>query len=313
MRIGIDIMGGDFAPNNIIQGAIDAQPKLQEDSQLVLFGDKKQITTHCEKAGFDHSKFDIVATTEVIEMHDHPAKAFQQKADSSITVGFKALATKSIDGFASAGNTGAMLAGAMYTVKQIEGIIRPCIATEMPLLTGGRAVILDVGLNADCKPDVLYQFGLLGSVYVQLMSNIESPRVALLNIGEEEEKGNLVSKEAYKLMKDTDAYNFVGNIEGNQLFSGKKADVIVTDGFMGNIVLKQAEAMYVLSKKLEINNDYFNRFNYELYGGTPVLGVNAPVIIGHGISSPLAITNMILQTEQAIRVKLVAKIKEALG
>jgi glycerol-3-phosphate acyltransferase PlsX len=306
-------MGGDFAPDNIIQGVIDASSKISAHSKIVLFGDRERIIAYCEKQSFDYSKIEIVPTTEVIEMSDHPAKAFQQKTDSSITVGFKALATKKIDGFASAGNTGAMLAGAMYTVKQIEGIIRPCIATEMPLLTGGRAVTLDVGLNVDCKPDVLYQFGLLGSIYAKLMNNLDNPRVALLNIGEEEEKGNLVTKEAYKLMKDTTAYNFVGNIEANHLFSGKVAEVIVTDGFVGNIVLKQAEAMYILSQQLNINNDYFNRFNYELYGGTPVLGVNAPVIIGHGRSSALAVTNMILQTEQAIKVNLIASIKEALG
>ncbi len=312
MRIGIDIMGGDFAPGNIIQGAIDAVPKLGKDSKLVLFGDKAQIVTACEKVQFDYSKVEIVPTTEVIEMNDHPAKAFQQKNNSSITVGFGALGAGKIDGFASAGSTGAMLVGAMMVVKPIEGIMRPCIATEFPLLTGSRATILDVGLNADCKPEVLNQFAILGSIYSHCMSGLDNPRVALLNIGEEEEKGNLLTKEAFKLMKESGGYNFVGNIEANHIFSGKIADVIVADGFVGNIVLKQAEAMYVLSKKLGINNDYFNRFNYELYGGTPVLGVNAPVIIGHGASSPLAVTNMILQTEQAIQTRLVDKIKEAL-
>jgi glycerol-3-phosphate acyltransferase PlsX len=312
MRIGIDIMGGDFAPVNIVQGAIDACARLGTDSQLVLFGDQQQIISYCEKAEFDYSKFEIVHTTEVIEMSDHPAKAFQQKTDSSIVVGFKALAVQAIDGFASAGSTGAMLAGAMYTVRPIEGIIRPAIASDIPLLTGSRALLLDVGLNADCKPDVLYQYGILGTIYAHLMNNLETPRVALLNIGAEEEKGNLVTKEAFKLMKDTADFHFVGNIEAHNQFSGKVADVIVTDGFVGNIVLKQAEAMYRMAKKRNINDDYFNRFNYELYGGTPVLGVNAPIIIGHGASTPLAVTNMILQTEQAIKVQLVSKIKEAL-
>ncbi|MDR2361784.1 MAG: phosphate acyltransferase [Prevotellaceae bacterium] len=312
MRIGIDIMGGDFAPHNIIQGAIDAQVQLPDDVQLALFGDREQVIAYCHRVHFDPSFFDIVHTTEVIDMNDHPAKAFQQKTNSSITVGFGALNAGDIDGFASAGSTGAMLVGAMYTVKPVEGIIRPCIATEFPLLTGGRALLLDAGLNADCKPDVLYQYGILGAIYARDMNNLDNPRVALLNIGAEEEKGNLVTKETYKLMHGTTDFNFVGNVEANQLFSGEVADVIIADGFVGNIVLKQAEAIYVLSKKLKIDNAYFDRFNYELYGGTPVLGVNAPVIIGHGISSPLAVTNMIRQTEQAIRKNLITNIKQAL-
>jgi glycerol-3-phosphate acyltransferase PlsX len=306
-------MGGDFAPCNIIQGSIDAQPQLAAGSRLVLFGDEAQIASYCEKVNFDISQVDIVHTTEVIEMSDHPAKAFQQKTDSSITVGFNALATGKIDGFASAGSTGAMLVGAMYTVKPIDKIIRPCIASEFPLLTGGRALLLDAGLNADCKPEVLYQYGILGSIYASGMNNLDSPRVALLNIGAEEGKGNLLTKETYKLMQGSADFNFVGNIEANHIYSGKIADVVVADGFVGNIVLKQAEAIYVLSKKLGTHNEYFNRFNYELYGGTPVLGINAPVIIGHGASSPLAVTNMILQAEHAIKIKLIDNIKKALG
>ncbi len=312
IRVGIDAMGGDFAPKNVVLGAIQAHARIQAKTRLVLFGDREQITAVCKEAGFDTAQFDIVHTTQVIEMGDHPAKAFQQKPDSSITIGFHALANCKIDGFASAGSTGAMLVGAMYTVKAIPGIIRPAISSEYPLLTGGTAILLDVGLNADCRPDVLYQYGMLGSIYAKHMLGLENPRIALLNIGEEEEKGNLLTKETFKLMQNSTDFNFVGNIEANHIFSGKIADVIVTDGFVGNIVLKQAEAMYVLAKKQGLESDYFNRFNYELYGGTPVLGVNAPVIIGHGASSAKAIENMIIQTEHAIQVHLVDKITEAL-
>ena len=312
IRVGIDAMGGDFAPKNVILGAIQAYKRIQPKTRLILFGDKSQIEAECREAGFDAAKFEIVHTSQIIGMGEHPAKAFQQKPDSSISVGFHALANCEIDGFASAGNTGAMLAGVIYTVKAIPGIIRPAISSEYPLLTGKTALLLDVGLNVDCKPDVLYQYGLLGSIYAKYMLGIENPRVALLNIGEEEEKGNLQIKEAFKIMQDTTDFNFVGNVEANHLFSGEIADVIVTDGFVGNVVLKQAEAMYILAKKQGIDNKYFNRFNYELYGGTPVLGVNSPVIIGHGVSSPKAIENMILQTEHAVKVRLVEKITEAL-
>jgi glycerol-3-phosphate acyltransferase PlsX len=179
-------------------------------------------------------------------------------------------------------------------------------------MNGKTGLLLDVGLNVDCKPDVLYQYGLLGSIYAKHMMGLDNPRVALLNIGEEEEKGNLLTKETHKIMLDNIDFNFVGNFEAIHLFSGKVADVIITDGFVGNVVLKQAEAMYILAKKLGIDNDYFNRFNYELHGGTPVLGVNAPVIIGHGASTPKAVESMILQTEHAIKVRLVDKITEAL-
>jgi glycerol-3-phosphate acyltransferase PlsX len=311
MRIGIDAMGGDHAPKNIVLGAVEVYTQLSSGTRIVLFGDKEQIMRICEAAEFDHNNFDIVHTTEVIEMSDHPARAFQHKKNSSITVGFNALHSKDIDAFASAGNTGAMLVGTSYTVKSIIGIIRPCISATFPIITGAEGILLDVGLNPDCRPDILAQYGILGSIYAKHMLNIDSPRVGLLNIGEEEEKGNLLTKAAYELMKD-EAYNFVGNVEGHQIFSGKKADVIVCDGFVGNVLLKQSEALYGMTQKLGIKHDYFNRFNYELQGGTPVLGVNAPVIIGHGASTPLAIKNMILQTEHAIKVDIVSKFKEVL-
>jgi glycerol-3-phosphate acyltransferase PlsX len=244
-------------------------------------------------------------------MGDNPAKALMKKPDSSIAVGFKWLASGKIDGFASAGNTGAMLVGAIYSIKVIPGIIRPAIAGYIPVGDTKFNLLLDVGINPDCRPDVLYQYALLGSIYSKLILGNEEPRVSLLNIGEEEEKGNLVTKSAFDLMKETTDFKFVGNVEGHDLFSNKKADVIVCDGFVGNVVLKEAEAFYHLIKKRNITDTYFERFNFENYGGTPILGVNAPVIIGHGISNAKAIMNMILQTREVIGSNLCGKIKEA--
>jgi glycerol-3-phosphate acyltransferase PlsX len=255
-----------------------------------------------------------VATTEVITMSDHPAQAFNRKPDSSLTVGFGHLKEGRIDGFASAGNTGAMLVGSMYTVRAIEGIIRPTISSHIPVVDGRTALLLDVGLNVDVRADVLEQYGLLGSIYAEKVLGIENPRVALLNIGEEKEKGNLTTKAAYDLMEGSTKYNFVGNVEGKHLFTGEVADVIVCDGFIGNIVLKQAESMYDIIKHFGIpSNSFFDGTNYENIGGTPVLGVNAVVTVGHGRSNPLAICNMILQTERTARSGFVETIKSLLA
>ena len=313
MKIGIDVMGGDHAPSVVVQGVVQAHGSLAAGSRMVLFGDREKILALMAPAGFDPALVDIVHTTQVIEMGDAPAKAFQQKPDSSITVGFHALARREIDGFASAGSTGAMLVGAMYTVKPVEGVMRPCIPTIIPQLSGGLALLVDAGLNADCKPEMLCQFAVLGAIYAKNVLGVGNPRVALLSNGEEDEKGNLLTQAAHGLMKQMRGINFVGNVEGNKLYSGKMADVVVCDGFVGNIVLKQAEAMYVLTQKLGVRNEFFDRFNYELYGGTPVLGVNSTVIIGHGHSSAEAIRTMILQTESVINAQLAEKVTQALN
>lgn len=310
MKIGIDIMGGDFAPDATISGAILACSELPKDVKLVLIGDESQIRSGLSAQGADASAFEIVHTTEVIGMGEHPTKAFSQKPNSSIAVGFHLLKEKKIDGFASNGNTGAMLVGSMFSVKTISGVIRPCITSILPKENGGKGLILDVGTNADCKPDVLYQFAVLGSLFAEHVYGISNPKVALLNIGEEPEKGNLVSQAAHGLMKDSKDFNFVGNVEGRDLFNDA-ADVIVCDGFTGNIVLKSAEAFYTLIRKKGIKDAYFDRFNYENYGGTPVLGINSTVMIGHGISNSKAVKNMLLLTKDIIEANLSDKIKLA--
>jgi glycerol-3-phosphate acyltransferase PlsX len=310
MKIGFDILGGDYAPQNCLEGAMMAQKELPSDVRLVLIGDQEVAHEFFGRNGVDPSLFDYVHTTETIEMGESPTKAFSQKPNSSISVGFKLLKEGQIQAFASAGNTGAMLVGSMFTVKAIPGVIRPCITTLLPKESGGFGLILDVGTNADCKPDVLYQFGILGSICAREVYKIANPKVALMNIGEEPEKGNLVAQAAYGLMKDAKDFNFVGNIEGREIFSDK-ADVIVCEGFVGNILLKTAEAFYDVICRRNRSDEYFDKFNYELYGGTPVLGVNGNVMIGHGISTALAFKNMLLLSKDVANAKLNDKIAQS--
>jgi glycerol-3-phosphate acyltransferase PlsX len=310
MKIGLDFMGGDYAPKATVLGAIAAQQVLSPNQKIVLFGDTEQALPILAEQQIDASCFEFVHCTEVISMGEHPTKAITQKPNSSISVGFQYLKEGKIDSFASAGNTGAMLVGSMFSVRAIEGVQRPAIATNVPKLKNGFGIMLDVGANADCKPEVLAQFGVLGSIFAEAVYGISNPKVGLMNIGEEEEKGNLVSQAAFTLLKDQKNINFTGNREGRDLFN-EKADVIVCDGFTGNVMLKLAETFYILTLKKGFKDEFFDRFNYEQYGGSPILGVNAPVIIGHGISSPEAIKNMILLSKTMIESKLVDKIKAA--
>ncbi|MCX2433277.1 MULTISPECIES: phosphate acyltransferase PlsX [unclassified Pedobacter] len=310
MKIGLDIMGGDYAPKAIVLGAIAAHQSLNAGEHIVLIGDTEQIKPILAEEGFNPDHFEYVHTDEVIGMGEHPTKAIVQKPNSSIAVGFNLLKEGKIDSFASAGNSGAMLVGAVFSVKTIPGIIRPCLCSILPKLKGGTGLLLDVGANADCKPDILLQFGVLGSLYAENLFKIDHPRVALMNIGEEDEKGNMLSMATFPLMKETSLFNFVGNVEGRDLFNDK-SDVIVCDGFTGNVMLKLAESFYVITIKKGLKDEFFDRFNYEQYGGSPVLGVNAPVVIGHGISSPLAVKNMVLQSREMITTGLVEKIRMA--
>ena len=307
VRIGIDVMGGDFAPSATVEGSVIALDHLAEDIEIVLIGDREQISKELEKYQVDPSAFSIFHAPDIIEMGDHPTKSFSQKPKSSISTGFGLLKKGKIDGFASAGNTGAMFVGGYMSVKPIPGILRPCISSVLPKLDGGVNVILDVGANADCKADVLYQFGILGSLFAEHVCGIKTPRVGLLNIGEEESKGNMLTIAAYEMMKDSTDFNFCGNIESRLLFDDE-CDVIVCDGFSGNVILKQAESVFSLIKQRQIEDDYFDRFNYENYGGTPILGLNKTVVIGHGISNAVAIKNMIVLTADVIDADLSTKI-----
>ena len=338
IRIGIDAMGGDFAPEVAIEGAIMALAKIDKDSRIVLFGDETRIVELLKKHNCAVNNFDIVPTSQVIEMGDHPAKAFVAKSDSSITVGFRYLAEGKIDGFASAGSTGAMMVGSMQVIKPIEGVIRPVLATLIPTISSEkgiqRGVLMDVGLNVDAKPEVLAQYGLLGSIYAKSALKNDNPRVALLNIGEEEGKGNAQAKATYELMKADKRYNVVGNVESSYIFTGKIADVVVADAFVGNSILKMAEALYRINfrlgggkpriknflrpllgrivPKLYWQQDFWDAMNAESVGGLQVMGVNAPVMIGHGSSSARAICSMILSMERDIKSDFPTKLREAL-
>ena len=312
MKIGLDVMGGDYAPVATIEGAILALEKLASSDRIFLFGPQETIEDMLEERKADKSAFTIVHSPEVIGMGERPIKAYTHKPNSSISMGFRYLKAKQIDSFSSAGNSGATMVGAMYSVNNIQGVIRPSTLTAIPRENGGMNVMLDIGTNPDIKPDILYQFAILGSIYSQSVLNVKNPKVGLLNIGEEEEKGNLLCQSAFRLMRDSDDFNFFGNIEGRDLFKDK-VDVIVCDGFTGNIVLKQIEAMYRLMVKRNLVDEYIKKFNYENYGGSPILGVNGSVVIGHGISSPRAIMNMILLSKEIYDARLTKKIKRAMN
>ncbi len=306
------MMGGDFAPGSTIRGSILARKSLPEDVEIALIGSQETFSRYCEEHQLDVSGISIINTSDLVGMEDHPLRAFKEKPKASLFLGNRLLANGTIDGFCSAGNTGAMLVGAMQIVTSIPGIIRPAIAAPIPNMEGTQSVLLDVGLNPDARPDVLYQYGTIGTIYSKLVNGIAEPNVALLNVGLEESKGNLVVRSAYQLMKDSYNYNFIGNFEANEMFVSDRADVIVTDGFVGNMMLKEAEAFYRVISAKGIGNGYFEMFNFENFGGTPVLGINAPLIIGHGISNEIAIKSMLLHTSEVVGAELVNRLKEEL-
>lgn len=312
MNIGFDMMGGDFAPAMAVKGLTKFLQQHQNVAAIVFcIGNADELTPLLQNEGIA-DKVTVVHTTQVIGYNEHPTKALREKPDSSIAVGFKMLATGKLDAFASAGNTGAMLVGSMFSLKPIEGILRPTIATVLPQINGTTGLLLDVGLNADCKPEQLSQFATLGSIYAKEILGINAPKVGLVNVGEEEGKGNILAQAAFSLLKENNQINFIGNVEGRDFFNNK-ADVYICDGFTGNIVLKMAESFYDIALQRGFNNDeYLSRFHYENYGGTPVLGVAKPVIIGHGISNETAFANMLLLTTKMIETDFCNKISNSI-
>lgn len=308
MKIALDAMGGDFAPQAAVDGAVLAAQALAGKAQIVLIGQEDAVRPLLEQHGAAAADLTLISASQIIEMGEHPAKAYQQKQDSSIAVGYKMLATGEVEAFCSAGNTGAMLVGAMFSVKAVPGVMRPAIANFVPKVNGGVGIMLDVGANAECKPEMLEQFGELGSLYAQYVLGIDTPKVGLMNLGEEEGKGTTITQAAHQLLKVNPHIHFIGNIEGRDLFNDK-ADVIVCDGFTGNVVLKMAESVYEVIAEKNIHDPFLDQFNYEAVGGSPILGINDNAIIGHGVSTPKAICNMLLQGYQMAQSGIADQIK----
>ncbi|MFT3981789.1 MAG: phosphate acyltransferase PlsX [Ferruginibacter sp.] len=311
IKVGLDMMGGDFAPLEAVKGAgLFLGEHTNSNVHLILIGDEAQIKAQPDFSQLPEGAYSIVHAPEVIEMHEHPTKALKEKQQSSIAIGFHLLATGKADAFISAGNTGAMMVGALFSIKAIEGVTRPTIGAYMPRENGKLGLLLDVGLNADCKPENLNQFAVLGSLYAEHILKIDNPTTGLVNLGEEEGKGNLLAQAAYPLLKENKLLNFTGNIEGRDILLDK-ADVMVCEGFTGNVVLKLAESIYDITQRRNIKDEHFDRFNFEMYGGVPVLGVAKPVIIGHGISHATAFKNMISIACRMKETDLTGKIKQA--
>jgi glycerol-3-phosphate acyltransferase PlsX len=312
IKIAFDVMGGDFAPANEIKGALEFLQEHHDKSvELLLVGNEDIIKQEIDKnPAIKDYKFTIVNATQVITMEDDASTAIKTKKDSSISVGLDLVKEKKADAFVSAGNTGAMLSTSTLKLGRIDGVSRPTIGSFFPTLKDYPTLILDVGANSEVKPKYLYEFAVMGQIYLSEMYNIENPKIGLLNIGEEAKKGTEIVQEAHKLLSNS-KLNFIGNIEGRDIFPGV-ADIVVCDGFVGNIVLKFAESFMGFFKetlkkyaqkstfnKLKVGlmvptvKDIFRGFDYQDHGGVPLLGVNGVVVIGHGKSSPKALKNML--------------------
>ncbi|HOZ29982.1 MAG TPA: phosphate acyltransferase PlsX [Bacteroidales bacterium] len=311
MNIGIDILGGDFTPDSIIKGVILVQEHIGKDTDLFLFGPEDIVRSKLIENGSNPEYFKIVHCSETINMGDDPVKSFTEKTNSGIFKGFEYLKDNRIQGFASAGNTGAMMVGATKITSLIEGLLRPCISSYYPNNAGSKNLVLDVGLNADAKPENILQYAILGNLYAKHIMGIAEPKIGLLNIGQEKSKGNTNAKLSHLLLENSDDLNFIGNVEGGDIYKANFVDVVVTDGFTGNIVLKQAESFYHILAERNIKDSYFDNYNYENYGGTPVLGINKTVVVGHGKSNDIAIKNMILLTCNIAKSQFMEKITKA--
>jgi glycerol-3-phosphate acyltransferase PlsX len=306
MRVALDAMGGDYAPSVNVEGAVETINE-HEDIEVILVGNEALIKQELRNKKFLHDRITLEHATEVVEMQESPSVAIRKKKNSSIRVGIELVKSGKADAFVSAGHSGVIMATSLLLLGKSPGVLRPAIATLMPTIRD-TFIMLDVGATVDCKPDNLLQFALMGNTYGQLVLERKSPKVALLSIGEEDTKGNELTKEAFKMIRNTDL-NFIGNIEGKDIFAGK-ADVVVCDGFIGNIALKISEGLAETILKMlkrEITSvstgrvgylmmkpairSFKKRTDYDEYGGAPLLGINGACIISHGRSTAKAIKN----------------------
>lgn len=327
MNIAIDVMSGDNAPFEIIRGACSAAKK-HLDKTFTLVGDEEVIKNYFSQDKFSYSNIQVLKATQVLTMEDDPMSVMKEKNDSSMAVGLKALADNKADAFLCAGNTGALHVGSTLIVRKIKGIRRSAIATIIPF--NPPILMLDSGANTDITPDILNQWAILGSIYMSNMYNVENPRVGLLNNGTEEHKGTEILQKAYKLLKSNDSINFVGNIESKSLPTSP-CDVLITDGFTGNITLKMIEGMgkfFLKSLKgiflknfstklsyLMVKNDFNefkNTFDASAYGGAPILGLSKPVIKAHGSSKEKDIISAVEQAIIYVESDIISKVTEEL-
>ncbi len=319
MKIALDAMGGDYAPAATVDGAVETVREY-DDLEVILFGDEAQLKKELKGKKYPSHCIHIRHTSQIIGMHESPVSALRKKKDSSIRRAVDAVKLKEADAVVSAGNSGVTMATALYVLGTSKGVDRPAIAAVMPTLKG-LFVLIDAGANVDCKPENLLQFAVMGSAYCSTILHRHEPKVALLNIGEEDTKGNELTREAFKLLKEANI-NFTGNIEGKDVFSGD-ADVVVCDGFIGNVLLKTSEGLaevIIKMLKREIEGQATGKLGYLLmkpalrnfkkktdyaeYGGAPLLGINGTCIISHGRSSPRAIRNALKVAVELSRKKV---------
>ena len=328
MIIAVDAAGGDHFPQNPVQGALSAL-KEDESIQVVLLGPEEIIREELEQYdGYDGKRLHIQDAPQVIEMDESPSQAVKNKRNSSIVVGLGMHKAGKADAFVSAGNTGALLAASTFILGKLEGVLRPTIASVFPTVKGAR-LLVDAGANLELKPEMYAQFGLMSSIYIREVMGIEDPKVALLNVGEEKGKGTELLREAYEYLSDLP--NFIGNVEGRDILPGK-ADIFISDGLVGNILLKFGESVPEALKVMigtaikksgldpeiaqqlgELLKIALTDFNHENVGGIPFLGVNGVSMVGHGGSSPLAMKNMIMNAAKCAGANVNEKIVASLN
>lgn len=317
MKIVIDAFGGDNAPLEIVKGAITAV-NLMDDVSIILTGNEEKIKSILDEFGYKGDRIEILAANDVITNDESPTVAIRRKKDSSLVVGFEALKNnEEAVGFICAGSTGAVLAGGTFIIGRMENVLRPALAPMLPNLAGGKTMLIDCGANVDCKPEYLKQFAIMGSVYIKSMLGIENPRVGLLNIGAEDKKGNALTHEAFPLLKECREINFIGNVEGRDILSGN-VDVLVSDGFAGNVALKSTEGAVINLLKLikksikeaglgakigaalmkKVFKEIKTRMDYNTQGGSPFVGINKIVVKSHGTSTAETILSCVKQVKE---------------